>query len=130
MVKKSSYQISNFGRIKNKKTTKILIANLDKRGYPRIRLCFKSDRSSFRIHRLVAIAFIPNPENKLQVNHIDGNKKNNNYLNLEWNTNSENQLHANKIGLRVYKKGSEANKFKSSVLVFDLLGNQIDELFF
>jgi hypothetical protein len=57
-------------------------------------------RYSRQIHRLVAEAYIPNPDKKPQVNHIDTNKLNNHYKNLEWNTNGENQKHAYDNGLR------------------------------
>ena len=63
-------------------------------GYKKVELVKNGQRKSIRVHRLVAQAFIPNPENKLEVNHIDGNKTNNHVENLEWVTSSENTIHA------------------------------------
>ena len=68
---------------------------LNKKGYLAIDLSVESKQVRRLVHRLVAEAFIPNPDNKEQVNHIDGNKQNNHVDNLEWTTNEENALHAN-----------------------------------
>lgn len=64
------------------------------------------------VHRLVALLFISNPENKPQVNHIDGNKTNNRVDNLEWTTSSENVRHSIDTGLRVSPKGTELSHAK------------------
>ena len=66
-------------------------------GYIQYELSKNNRKKFFKAHRLVAIAFLPNPENKREVNHIDGNKHNNRVDNLEWATTSENQLHANYV---------------------------------
>lgn len=66
-------------------------------GYMRVDLWRNGAYCHKLVHRLVAEAFIPNPDNKPQVNHIDGNKQNNNVSNLEWTTPSENQLHAHRL---------------------------------
>lgn len=105
------YQISNLGRIKRLKKLivlqnggkyyleeKILKPGKNSRGYNLVVIKGKA----LRIHRLVAETFIPNPENKQQVNHKDGNKNNNRAENLEWCTCKENVNHAIKIG--VFKK--------------------------
>lgn len=96
------YQVSDFGRIKSLKFMKEKILKLKKTsgGYLHVLLYKDGKNKDHRAHRLVAQSFIPNPENKPEVNHIDGNKENNNINNLEWVTGTENKKHAYKIGLR------------------------------
>lgn len=109
------YQVSNMGRVKSlerfryAKTIgeKDWVAPVNERilkpgicrGYCQVVLNKNGTKSRFQVHRLVATAFIPNPENKSQVNHINGNKVDNRLENLEWVTPSENQIHAIKTGL-------------------------------
>ena len=76
-----SYEVSNLGRVRNKKTSKLLTLIPDKDGYLRVHL--NNDKNVKRVHRLVAQAFIPNKTNKDQVNHKDGDKTNNAVDNLE-----------------------------------------------
>lgn len=68
-------------------------------GYKRVKAWHVNRTSPYPVHRLVAMAFIPNPDNLPQVNHIDGDKGNNHVSNLEWVTNSGNQKHAFRTGL-------------------------------
>ena len=93
-----SYQVSDQGQVRNKNTGHILKLIPDKDGYLRVHL--HNDSIVKRVHRLVAETFIPNPENKPQVNHKDGNKTNNCTCNLEWSTVRENNMHALNTGLR------------------------------
>lgn len=115
------YQVSNFSRVKSlevKRFTKannsfstykekILNQSLTKDGYLKITFTVNKQKKTFLVHRLVAIAFIPNPENKPEVNHKDGIKTNNFPDNIEWNTPDENQKHAYRNGLKISKKGIE-----------------------
>lgn len=102
-----NYSVSNLGRVRNDRTNKFLSPR-DLEGYKRISIYVNGKVTDLRIHRLVATAFIPNLNNKPQVNHINGNRSDNCATNLEWCTNAENQKHAYKIGLRDSKSNSES----------------------
>ena len=96
------YQISNYGRVKSfKQKHRILTPSLDNQGYLRYGLKLRGKEKRFTAHRLVAEAFLPNPDNKSDVNHIDGIKWNSCVSNLEWVTRSENIKHAHDTGLNV-----------------------------
>lgn len=93
-------EVSSNGRVKsNLRDGRVLKPQIDNKGYLRIRVTLDRKRCSFKVHRLVAQAFLSNPECKPQVNHIDGNKQNNHVDNLEWTTNRENVKHAISSGL-------------------------------
>lgn len=105
------YQVSNLGRVKAlekridsgkcHRTWKehFLAFAIDRKGYFRVSLSKNGCSKTYKVHRLVAEAFIPNPNLLPQVNHIDGNKENNVVDNLEWCSQSENMLHAYAHGL-------------------------------
>ena len=107
------YKISNYGRVKNHKG-RITEGSNHESGYLWVSIAPKS----YLLHRLVAKVFIPNPENKEQVNHIDGNKVNTYLDNLEWCTNTENQIHKVVSGL---------NNTSKNIIQYDLNMNKIKE---
>ena len=90
----TNYSVSFCGIIKNDKTGRILKQTEKKDGYLLATLSINGKRKLMYVHRLVAIAFVPNPLGKREVNHKDGNKSNNGVPNLEWVTSSENTHHA------------------------------------
>lgn len=97
--KETNYSVSKSGKVRNDETQTLLSLSLQQ-GYCHVTLAIDKKGRRFRVHRLVATAFIPNPDNKPYVNHIDGNRSNNNVENLEWCTPSENTQHAIRTGLR------------------------------
>jgi hypothetical protein len=115
------YKISNLGNVKSFKfgKEKILKNHLGVLGYYKISLCKNSKSKSFNIHSLAAKTFIYNPENKPQVNHINGIKQDNKVYNLEWSTAKENIQHAHNIGLINTIKGQ--NKSLSKLKDLDVL---------
>lgn len=122
-----NYEISSLGRVKSKdrvvsccggkrkfsyhRNEAVLTEHIVG-GYMQIQLMKNSKNKGFKIHRLVAEAFIPNPKNKPHVNHKDGNKLNNNITNLEWCDRFENMRHAYKNGLLRLKCGIYSHKAK------------------
>jgi hypothetical protein len=101
-----NYNVSNLGNIKNINTNKVLKINC-KDGYYGISLVNDETKKTFKVHRLVALAFIENPENKSDVNHKDKNKLNNIIDNLEWTTQKENIIHGS--GKKVAKIDIKTN---------------------
>lgn len=107
----SDYIITRDGEVINKKSGRRVKPQKNGKGYLRVSIAGKLEF----VHRLVAAQYVPNPENKPQVNHKDGNKLNNSAENLEWVTNFENRSHASKNGLHLrgescpYSKLTEEN---------------------
>lgn len=101
-----NYLVSSNGRIMNAKTGKIKVCPLSNNGYKRVELWKGDFGRKYLVHKLVAQAFIPNYDNKPCINHKDHNRANNSVENLEWVTNSENQLHRY-AGGRCESKGGE-----------------------
>ena len=114
-MKDKIYFVSTLGRFKNSYGTIMNNYKVNDNGYIRVYIYNKT----YALHRLIALTFIENPENKEQVNHIDGNKLNNKVDNLEWVTNTENQIHKFKIGL--------GNNFTRKIIQYDLEMNKIKE---
>lgn len=109
------YLVTIQGNVYNSETMHKLVPATMPNGYQKVLIYYKpGKRKQVSVHRLVAKAFIPNPDNLPQVNHIDGDKKNNNVDNLEWVTGSENIQHAFDTGLKHGAKGQYCSFAKTT----------------
>ena len=123
------YQISNLGRIKSlpklcgcsSRQEKILKSLKHRDGYLQVVLCKNKKRKNFKVHRLVAQAFILNPNNKPYINHIDCNRQNNCVDNLEWCTQKENMQYASQLGRMDGTKGKTNNDKKIPLIAINLV---------
>lgn len=126
-----NYSISNYGNVRNDKYGNFLKPSFQN-GYYSVRLSIQPGVGKhFRVNRLVANAFIDNPENKEYVNHIDGNTANNFVENLEWVTPSENSIHAYKAGLRTPNRQRKVNQYNLNgnyMLTFESLNEAARQL--
>lgn len=104
------YLIDEYGNVKNSKTNKLIVGDINNAGYKRVCLYDGKKHKRFFRHRLVAEYFIPNPNNFLEVNHKDGNKDNCYFENLEWCSRSYNEQHAWETHLKHYNSGIIKNK--------------------
>lgn len=100
------YEVSDHGRIRNKTNGHILRQTIGATGYPKVMLAY-GKRKTINVHRLVAQAFVPNPNNHNVVNHIDEDKTNNNASNLEWCTTQHNVTH----GVGSLARNTKVNQF-------------------
>lgn len=112
------YQVSNKGRVKSTGgrhggfSCDIILKSHFQKGYHKLRLYKDNTWHNFLVHRLIAIAFIPNPYNKPYINHINGNRSDNRIENLEWCTQKENIVHAHLLNLCPIRNGESIGTSK------------------
>lgn len=133
-LKDSRYEVSTNGDIRNKKTGKILKQSPNQKGYARVSLSNGSKKIPTIVfpHREVAKAFIPNPENKSDVNHKNANKMDSRVENLEWVTPKENTKHAIEMGLfdpketsRIASEASKLYLHKETIVINEKTGEKL-----
>lgn len=125
--KNTPYMIDELGNVFRIGKQKPLTPDVVKRGYQRVTLCVEGKTQRHSVHRMVAETFIPNPESKPHINHIDNNPSNNTVSNLEWCTHSENMLHCYKqdrcSSLVASEKAALVSREKTETLFKNLLGS-------
>jgi hypothetical protein len=117
-----NYAVSSFGRVKNTKTGRILKAGLNRNGYFIVMLCENAIKKTYLVHRLVACAFIDNPDNKECVDHKNNDRTSNQLTNLRWATTNENQHNKklsnnNTSGCKGVNFDKKAKKWRALIMI-------------
>lgn len=120
------YQVSNLGRVKSVRRNIILKNSIARNGYKRVLLCTNNIQKNYYIHRLVAMAFIPNPNNYPIVNHKDENPQNNSVGNLEWCTQKYNINYGTGIAKRARSRSKKVLQFKTDGTFIKEWGSTMD----
>lgn len=119
------HTIDENGIVMNTKTNYKKAQWLGANGYYHVDIHEHGTAQKIAVHRLLALHFLPNPENKRTVNHIDGNKQNNTLSNLEWATDSENLQHAHDTGLQPYRRNYSLADYETFLTARFLTGETI-----
>lgn len=119
-VLKDRYRVSSLGRILNLKSNKIVKGSLCTGGYLQLDVVINGERNLLAIHRLVGIAFIPNPDNLPEVNHKKGIKIDNRASQLEWSTSSDNVKHAYDTGLKTNRGTNNPSNILTEIQVLEI----------
>ena len=117
-----TYSVSDHGNVKNNKTARIMKTRFHPEGYIIVDMRLNKQRYSKRVHILMAIAFITNPDNKPYVDHVDNCKNNNNITNLRWATSSQNNQNAsmrkdNTSGVKGVSWDKDTNKWRARIKI-------------
>lgn len=115
------YTINEYGEVFNIKTQRVRKPSKDGNGYLQVNFMQNTIKKNYKVHRLVALAFIPNNTGYNVINHKDGIKTNNHYTNLEWCSHSQNRLHASRVlgyntNKHLFKNGNSSHSKKCEVI--------------
>lgn len=122
------YEVSDKGEVRNYITRKLIVGDINNFGYYRVKLYKDKKQKTFFRHRLVAQAFIQNPDNLPEVNHIDGDKSHNYKENLEWSSRTHNEREAHRLKIKQYKpfevkfQNGEIKKYEFAISLANELG--------
>lgn len=122
------YEVSDKGEVRNYITRKLIVGDINNFGYYRVKLYKNKKQKTFFRHRLVAQAFIQNPDNLPEVNHIDGDKSHNYKENLEWSSRTHNEREAHRLKIKQYKpfevkfQNGEIKKYEFAISLANELG--------